>query len=362
MRLARDGHLRVEARGVPAIDGRLSPGLLESLSTADPSLGRVDFRKAAGDTSLAARIERAIAWPGYAIRVLPGEQAPQLYGFAPYDYPRADPRQARQAILRYAGGELRQSLQHLSFGRDRQGRLTETFRMENPDAEKSERLLAVDLTFSYGRSTGWTPYEFSLSRTVLVCTNGMTQKQVQNSRWFHGAPVSFETLIRRVAGAFAEEHQLAEERRKRIGAVPLLQDRVLELVTRLNIADQTRLRVLERLASEVEDTGRNQWSLSQALTWLATRERAVARNTAEGLRAVGTQIFENGLEATLMRANHRPVEHSFAPGVILPESHSLVRTMSAARRSTCSRAIDRFLPSHESQTRKAPCPLQYRYN
>ncbi|MET0066542.1 MAG: hypothetical protein ABW076_09375 [Candidatus Thiodiazotropha sp.] len=172
------------------------------------------------------------------------------------------------------------------------GEVVENFSV--PDQHKQ-----VELKFNviYGLNTGYNSYRLHWGRVVLICSNGLTAfRNLGRERWLHKEGVDIRDFISAsVANAYHHlsnvEMQITEARNRTINYSALDQ-----LMTRLVAAQATKDRISSRLKLEFSDTGVNEWSLSQALTFLGQHEKAIPFRVQDDLTRLGSSLLEHPLE------------------------------------------------------------------
>lgn len=174
------------------------------------------------------------------------------------------------------------------------GNVIEWFLFDNP---------GFQTTFKYGliyaKNNGYDAYKVNWQREVLVCTNGLTGWRGSKYRWKHTREIALNDFI---TGTVSEgiANQRFLERRINISLEKELERPLLaELMERLSLAKASKNRVQNRLDIEANDVGRNEWALSQALTWLGTHKSGIPFGSKPKLTALGTGILEKSLDKTL---------------------------------------------------------------
>lgn len=148
----------------------------------------------------------------------------------------------------------------------------------------------------YGLNNGYSSYRLNWGRTVLICKNGLTTfENKRQDRWIHDGCVDighFATVA--VESAFNHlsivEKQILDARERAINYSLLDQ-----FMTRLAIANASKERVSARLSHEFSDTGPNEWSVSQALTFLGQHEKAIPFRVRDDLTRLGSTLLEQPL-------------------------------------------------------------------
>lgn len=149
----------------------------------------------------------------------------------------------------------------------------------------------------YGRNNGYSSYRLHWGRVVLVCSNGLTAfRNLVSDRWIHTKSVDIsEFASNSVSDAYNHlslvEKQIADARDRAVNYSLLDQ-----FMTRLVFARSTKDRILARLDHEFRDTGPNEWSVSQALTYLGQHEKAIPFRVQDKLTRLGSNLLERTLE------------------------------------------------------------------
>ena len=148
----------------------------------------------------------------------------------------------------------------------------------------------------YGLNNGYSSYRLNWGRIVLVCTNGLTAFQsAGRDRWLHTNHVDIgDFATASVEGAYKHlstvEKQVLDARERSINYSLLDQ-----FMTRLAIANASKERVAARLRHEFSDTGPNEWSVSQAFTFLGQHEKAIPLRVRDDLTRLGSSLLEKPL-------------------------------------------------------------------
>jgi hypothetical protein len=178
-----------------------------------------------------------------------------------------------------------------------------------------------DLQVHYPRNNGYDAGHLSWNRSVIICSNGLFRSdRITRYRWIHLASSSMNKALEEALHAGEELRHFTENRIQSSMERPLDRHQYRELRNRLYLAEVSRERVDHRLALEAKITGITEWSLSQALTWLGTHERALTRRSKEVLQEVGTGVLETGLEAYL-REHVRLFDDGEPAGPLLPQQY-----------------------------------------
>lgn len=179
-------------------------------------------------------------------------------------------------------------------------------------------LVRYDLRVHYPKNNGYDAGLLTWKRSVLVCSNGLFRSEhITFQRWIHLESSSLNTALEEALQAGEALRQLTENSIRTSMERPLDREHYRELRSRLYIAEVSRERVDHRLDLETKVTGTTEWSLSQALTWLGTHERALTKRVGTVLQEVGTGVLEEGLEGYL-RQPARVLSDGEPAGPLLP--------------------------------------------
>ena len=176
-------------------------------------------------------------------------------------------------------------------------------------------------TFQYGlvyaKNNGYDAYKVKWGRLVKICSNGLTIWEGSKSRWKHTREIDLSVFINSTISDGIANQRFLEKRINISQEKALENPLVIELMERLSLATASKRRVLDRLDIEANDVGRNEWALSQALTWLGTHKSAIAFGSKPKLTTLGTAILEKSLDKTLHNKVH--VDRRGDYGLMLPK-------------------------------------------
>ena len=277
------------------IEGRLDTALIHQLgSRIWPNQGlepTAELWKKTARADLAQKISAVLSCSGLVLRYRETEHGLEIYGLTSSKFVEMDQRHFRKVLV--------EAMRPLGIAPN--GEVFETaFKEVVEEFDLPPRKGAVGLTCSviYGLNTGYSSYRLRWGRVILVCTNGMTSFQaVARDRWLHSGDVEIARFVdASVHGAY--DHLSLLERQIIAACDRRLDDaRVEQFLTRLVLAKATKQRILGQLDAEFMDTGRNEWSLSQALTYLGTHERAIPPRVRDHLTRLGSGIVDGSLDA-----------------------------------------------------------------
>ncbi len=149
----------------------------------------------------------------------------------------------------------------------------------------------------YGLNNGYSSFRIIWGRQVLICSNGLTTFQtVGRDRWFHTNRLDITDFVTQSIDA-ASNHLSDVERQIQASRGRSAHSSVLgQFMKRLAVSKATKDRVQERLIHEFKDTGPNDWSVSQALTFLGQHENGIPFRVRDDLTRLGSVLLERSLE------------------------------------------------------------------
>lgn len=198
------------------------------------------------------------------------------------------------------------------------GQVIEFFGIDTPGFQTTYRYGIV-----YARNTGYESYRVNWGRTVLICTNGLTEWRGSQYRWKHTKEIDLNVFITNTVNEGIANQHFLEERINVSKEKSLQQPMLKELMARLSLAQASKMRIRKRLDVEFNDVGNNEWALSQTLTWLGSHEKYVPPSTKPKLIDLGTRILEKSLPKVLRTKTQigRDGFYNF----LLPVDHPRVR-------------------------------------
>ena len=169
--------------------------------------------------------------------------------------------------------------------------------VEEFSVPRQEGQVGLNCKVVYGLNNGYSSYRLNWGRIVLVCSNGLTAYQnTGRDRWIHTDQVDIHEFATKSAES-AYCHLSDVEKKILAAKERTINHSVLDqFMVRLAMAKATKRRVSSRLAHELNDTGHNEWSISQALTFLGEHEKAIPFRVRENLTRLGSNLLEKSLE------------------------------------------------------------------
>lgn len=289
------------------IAGRLERPLLHQLGSrlelADPGqlLEQAKFWRRESDwwsAHLTAEgVEEVLGRDDVILRLLPDGETAHLYGLISPGFRKTGKLHFRHHFQQGLRRRIGQSFQWNGCWADRWGMVWENYQLDR-GIFGPRPIFGLDIKLGYGLDNGYSAFRINLSRSVLACLNGMSSwTHPEESEWRHNSPIQIEAFADQVLNSVIKHNEWLLERWQSAQGTPLESESLWALMRRIDAPVATQERIAGRLESEINAVGRNQWALSQALTWLGTHERAIPRGWR--YTGLGTQILERGLEAVL---------------------------------------------------------------
>ena len=240
---------------------------------------------------LARFLERALSHSGTVLRYSELGNVRRIYGVTSPQFVEMNQREFRDTLV--------ESLAPLGIVPNGEvfktpfGEIVEKF--EVPMAQEGQ--VGLNCKVVYGLNNGYSSYRLNWGRTVLVCTNGLTSiEKIGRDRWVHTNRVNIRDFA---TGSVEAAYNHLSDVEKQISAArtrTINHSLMDQFMTRLALANATKERVSTRLDHEFRDTGNNEWSVSQALTFLGEHEKAIPFQVRENLTRLGSTLLEKPLE------------------------------------------------------------------
>ncbi|NEX23642.1 hypothetical protein G3480_25775 [Thiorhodococcus mannitoliphagus] len=194
------------------------------------------------------------------------------------------------------------------------GNIIEYFHFDSPGFQ-----IGMEYGLVYARNTGYDAYKVDWRRYVLVCTNGLKEwTSKDQAKWHHNHALDLTEFLSDIAKEGVGHQQLLEDRIEIARSTALDRDTASELINRMSLADATKQRLFARTKDESRAVGRNEWALSQALTYMGTHDKHISFQTRRQFTEVGTDILERSLKGVL-QGNAQTGKDGFY-GMVLPKS------------------------------------------
>ncbi|EED31258.1 hypothetical protein NOR53_2468 [gamma proteobacterium NOR5-3] len=241
------------------------------------------------ESELESLLQVGLANSGVVLRYIQARGTNTLYGITSRRFVEVDQGLFREQLvksLRRLGILPRSKVFKTPFGE-----VVEEFSTPGQGGQVGLRCRAV-----YGLNNGYSSYRIIWGRVVLICSNGLTAfESVGRDRWIHNSDVDVDVFVEEsVTEAYSRlavtEKQIADARSRAINYSLLDQ-----FMTRLALANASKERVRKRLIHEFSDTGHNEWSVSQALTYAGEHEKPIPIGSREILTRIGSRLLETPL-------------------------------------------------------------------
>lgn len=240
----------------------------------------------------------------------------RVYGFVSPSFVDVNPLDFRQQFIEQIRMSATISPRSGSLTRDKNGDVTEWFDLHSPGHQTEFRY-----GLHYARNSGYDAYKVHWGREIIVCTNGLKRWEGSVSRWKHTRDLAMKDFIEETVMEGIANQQWLEERIHTAQDTRLAEDTFRELMTRLSLAAATKERVHSRVEVEAKVVGRNEWALSQAMTWLGTHDRHMSFWSKQQLTDLGTELLENSLQKVL-EVDVKP-RNDGKYGIVLPQAQAL---------------------------------------
>lgn len=263
---------------------------------------------------LEAHVRRSLVENELVIRYYTVDGENWVYGIVSSHFVHDNQLEFRKSFLEVArqGGVI--GMPRPEALRGSSGRVVETF-----DFNAGEYQTRLALSLIYGLNNGYGSYSVQWERTILVCTNGLTRHELLKSlQWKHTHQVKVEEFINNAVKEGVDHHIFLEQRIARANSAELESRWLDELLARICLAHNTKIRLLDRVQEERKANGSNEWALVQALTWLGTHEQALQPGPKRLLREAGTRILEQSLPQYLRNETSVYIGQDGYYGPLLP--------------------------------------------
>ncbi|MDD2740658.1 MAG: hypothetical protein PHV02_00155 [Rhodocyclaceae bacterium] len=240
----------------------------------------------------------------------------RVYGFVTPAFVDVNPLDFRQRFIEQIRLNTAISPKCGSLTRDKNGDLMEWFDFQSPGYQTEFRY-----GLHYARNSGYDAYKVHWGREVIICTNGLKRWESSVSRWKHTRELAVMDFIEETVREGIANQQWLEERIHNAQDTQLAEDIFRELMARLSLAAATKERLHSRVEVEAEVVGRNEWALSQAMTWLGTHDRHMSFWIKQQLTDLGTELLENSLKKVL-EVDVKP-RGDGRYGIVLPQARNL---------------------------------------
>lgn len=238
-------------------------------------------------------LEDTLSKSGQMLRYSEVGSTNQIYGITSPNFLVMNQNAFRDALvsaLRHHGISPNKNVSHTRFGE-----VTEEFSVPRQGGQ-----VGLNCRVLYGLNNGYSSYRIIWGRTVLVCSNGLTEfEKIGRDRWLHTRNVTIENFSKASVEAALNHLTTLESQILAANNRPVIYSILQELMRRLVLAKATKERIRARLCHELNDTGPNEWSVSQAFTFLGQHEQAISFRVRLNLTRIGSILLERPLEQLL---------------------------------------------------------------
>ena len=195
------------------------------------------------------------------------------------------------------------------------GIITETFQLKS---ELNQSFYNYQI--NYAKNNGYSSFYISVGRGIIICENGLTEfydKQKFNLR--HNKTLDeVDEFISSSMLTTLKNRVFIEQQIQTLKDIYLDSYSLSQLIMRLHVAQAVKNKLKLRISEEEKNTGKTEWSLSQALTWLGTHDKHLTYNTKKVLRNAGTSILEQGLKQYITDVSNVYTDREGGWGSLLP--------------------------------------------
>lgn len=224
--------------------------------------------------------------------------AREIYGIVTPHFVEVDQLAFRDAFLEEArrGTALNPNTKRVE--RTPLGNVVEYFQFDSPGFQ-----VGFEYGLVYAKNTGYDAFKVDWGRYVQVCTNGLKQWHSEHQyKWYHTRRIALADFLQSTVTDGLANQRFLEARIQASRETALDQDGLADLIGRLSLAQATKQRLTARVLDESRSVGRNEWALSQALTYLGTHDRHISFRAKRQFTSLGTDILVHSLEDVLSDA------------------------------------------------------------
>ncbi len=272
------------------------------------------WKKAIRNSAFLSELLTAIKESGLKVRYFTDGRLNRAYGYMGENFVDVDQIAFRNDFLEKFKEFEAFDQKDTKFQITKHGDLIEFFNINSPGYQTEFRY-----GIKHAKNNGYDAYKTIWQRLVLICTNGLTDFRTENTlKWNHNQAANLEEFISTSLESGIGNQQFLEEQIALRMDSPLEKELTEELVERLSLANSTKDRLRDRLRIEIQHTGRNEWSMSQAMTHLGTHDRHISIRTKSQMTTVGTLILEQSIHGAL--SNGARLQNDGYYGLVLPNS------------------------------------------
>lgn len=222
-----------------------------------------------------------------------------LYGIISPNFTEIDPLEFRTEFLNNYHSLGKPDDQVKRISRTRFGEIVENFTFKQPEVKKLREPVKLDIGLIYGLNNGYSSFRIRITRTILVCENGLTtvesRKLAQLKHTKYANIPNFVRQVKQNMDTYSDHFQRVIDNAKNR---PIYKNEFDELFQRLHVSEVVKGRVKERFEIEKNNSGNNEWALSQSFTNLATHFYKRGHHE-KILTEVGSDILDNSINHVL---------------------------------------------------------------
>jgi hypothetical protein len=313
-------NIRFDYQGM-SLTGKVDRPLMHQLggriwkteTTDFESIEKIWRYKFGGDKQgLEADIASAFRKYDLSIRYFKRNAVNNVYGIVSPSFVDVNQLHFRQRFLQEVRKSSILSPRSLGLKQLRTGEIIEQFVFESHGFQTE-----YQYGLKYAKNNGYDAYKVNWGRVVLICSNGLTSWAGQKYRWKHNKEIDLAEFITFTVNDGIRNQQWLEQKITDAREKELAESDVAELRDRLSLARASKDRVMSQLEAEARVVGKNEWALSQALTYLGTHEKALPIRNMHQLTNLGTDILERSLNSVLKDESRRYADGAY--GLVLPK-------------------------------------------
>jgi len=228
------------------------------------------------------------------------ESQKKLYGIISPSFNEIDPVKFRTEFINNYQSFGRPDDQTVKFTKTRFGEVIENFTFKQPEVKKGGEPVKYKIGLIYGLNNGYSSFRFQVTRTILVCKNGLTKVEKRNfAQLKHTKTASIPDFVEKVKEGmdnYSIDFQKIIDQAKNRSVNKIEFD---ELFHRLHVSEIVKRRVKERFEIERNNSGNNEWAVSQSFTNMATHfyKRGLHEKI---LTEVGSDILDSSINNVLL--------------------------------------------------------------
>jgi hypothetical protein len=234
--------------------------------------------------------------------LLVAEQTNRLYGIISDQFTHIDPLTFRDRFIE-AYSSIGMPLKNQdNVSKTPFGELIENYSFNETSLREVNEPIQYTLKVIYGLNNGYSSFRVKLGRLILVCKNGLTEFEgIKSAKLKHTKDADVSLFANSVKDEVLAYNTRLQVNIKKAKDQRIISDQVNELFQRLHVATVVKNRIRERFDIEMENSGRNEWALSQAFTHVGTHfyKTGNDKHHERILTEVGSEVLDNNVEGLL---------------------------------------------------------------